>query len=104
MPTRGQPGLPGLIRALCPNCREVDVAVGAARLEIVNWTDEAMCRFTCPRCNSAVSKPVAPPLVQVLIRMGVPYDHSSKEPPSPPPPLTTADLERFLKKLATFEG
>ena len=27
MPTRGQPGLPGFIRALCPNCHEVDVAV-----------------------------------------------------------------------------
>jgi hypothetical protein len=104
MPTRGQPELPGLIRALCPTCREVDVAVADARLEIVNWTDEAVCRFTCPSCSSVVSKPVAPPLVQVLIRMGVPYDHPREAPPSPPPPLTTADLEQFLQELATFEG
>lgn len=104
MPTRGQPGLPSLIRALCPNCHEVDVEAAAARLEIANWTDEATCRFTCPGCSSAVSKPVAPPLVQLLIRMGVPYDHPSAAPPSPPPPLTTADLERFLQELTTFEG
>jgi hypothetical protein len=104
MSTRGRPGLPGLIRALCPNCDEVDVEVTAARLEIANWTDEATCHFTCPGCSSALSKPVAPPLVQVLIRMGVPYDHPTKAPSSPPPPLTTADLERFLQELATFEG
>jgi hypothetical protein len=104
MPTRGQPELPAVIRAICPNCDEVDVAVGAARLEIANWVDEATCRFACPRCNVAVAKPVPPPLVQVLIRMGVRYDHPGQTPPSPPPPLTTADLERFLQELATFEG
>jgi hypothetical protein len=104
MTTRGQPELPAVIRAVCPNCDEVDVGVDAARLEIVNWVDEAICRFNCPACNAQVSKPVPPPLVQVLIRMGVRYDHPRQTPPSPPPPLTTTDLERFLQELATFEG
>jgi hypothetical protein len=51
-----------------------------------------------------VSKPVPPPLVQVLIRMGVQYGHPDQMPPSPPPPLTPSDLERFLDDLTTFEG
>jgi hypothetical protein len=100
----GNPGLPALIRALCPACREVDVSATEARLEIGRWNDEATCRFTCPSCGMTVSKQVAPPLVQVLIRMGVPYDHAEEPPPAPPPPLTPADVERFLEELATFEG
>ena len=102
--TPGQPRLPSLIRALCPDCREVEIAAAEARLEIVDWIEEAICWFTCPRCNSVVSKPVPPPLVQVLIRMGVRYGYAEQTPPSPPPPLTASDLERFLHDLATFDG
>ena len=102
--TPGQPRLPSLIRALCPDCREVDIAAVEARLEIVDWIEEATCWFTCPRCNSVLSKSVPPPLVQVLIRMGVRYGYAEQMPPSPPPPLTTSDLERFLQDLTTFDG
>ena len=102
--TRGSQELPNLIRATCPNCREVDVAVGQARLAIIDWIEEATCRFNCPQCSVAVERPVAPPLVQVLIRMGIAYDHPRSIAPVPPPPLSTADLERFIEELAALDG
>ncbi|MGH2687860.1 MAG: hypothetical protein ACRDKW_03495 [Actinomycetota bacterium] len=101
--TRRQPELPTVIRAVCPNCREVDVTVGEARLAIVDWIEEAICRFTCPGCSMPVERPVAPPLVQVLIRMGVAFDHLGTISPAPPP-LSTADLERFIEELSAFDG
>lgn len=75
-----------------------------AHLEIADWVDEATCRFTCPVCSTLVSRPVSPPLVQVLIRMGVSYRHPGEPPPSPPRPLTRTDLERFLRELSAFDG
>lgn len=99
--TRSQPELPTVIRAMCPNCREVDVTVGQARLAIVDWIEEAICRFTCPTCSIPIERPVAPPLVQVLIRMGVAVDHPGAIAPAPPP-LSTADLDRFIQELGAF--
>ncbi|MGH2721696.1 MAG: hypothetical protein ACRDJO_08845 [Actinomycetota bacterium] len=79
------------------------MTVGQARLAIVDWIEEAVCRFTCPTCSIPVERPVAPPLVQVLIRMGVAFDHHGTMAP-PPPPLSTADLDRFIRELTAFEG
>ena len=79
------------------------MTAGEARLAIVDWIEEAICRFTCPNCSIPVERPVAPPLVQVLIRIGVPFDHPGAIAPAPPP-LSTADIDRFIEDLAAFEG
>lgn len=78
------------------------MTVGQARLAVADWIEEAICRFTCPTCSIPVERPVAPPLVQVLIRMGVAFDHPGAI--APAPPLSTADLDRFIQELAAFEG
>jgi hypothetical protein len=80
------------------------VTADDAHLDIVDWIGEATCRFSCPRCMEWLEKPVAPPLVRVLIQMGVRYHHPHALPAPPPPPLGPADLERFLRELATFDG
>lgn len=102
--THRQQPLPNLIRAVCPTCREVDVGVRDARLVVVDWAQDGTCHLTCPLCAAALAKPVPPPLLPLLIRMGVVCDHPEGPPPSPPPPLTRHDLDRFLDELARFDG
>lgn len=90
--------LPTFIKALCPTCGEIDVRFEDATLEIHGLIREGICRFACPRCRVEMAKPVPPPMVEILVQVGV---HSTQLESAgvAPPPLTGPDLLRFQGQL-----
>jgi hypothetical protein len=93
--------LPTVIRALCPTCQVVDIRVEDASLEIHGCVQEGTCRFTCPGCGAALTKPIPPPLVQVLIRIGVKATYR-EDGATAAPPLTFSDVLTFQQQLETY--
>ncbi|HEY8202822.1 MAG TPA: hypothetical protein VII47_15905 [Actinomycetota bacterium] len=79
----------------------IDIGVEEASLEVRGCIQEGTCRFTCPRCGAALTKSIPPPLVQVLIQIGVKSTYLEAA-AAAAPPLTGADVLTFQEQLETY--
>jgi hypothetical protein len=95
--------LPRLIRGLCRTCQVIEVDAEDATLEIHGPIREGTCRFACPVCSEELAKSVPPPLVEILLEVGVPSIELDDAAVAPPP-LNREDLVRFRGQLEAYAG
>lgn len=106
------------IRALCPDCGEIDLRPTQVELEIVrdaagDVTGRSVYRFVCPSCDDLVTKPADGRIARLLATGGVPVVEADADrdvpgdaaghPEQPPtgPAFTSRDLSALHELLGS---
>ena len=94
-----------MVRASCPNCREVEVLGADFTIRCCIETMRSMYRFRCPTCASWTVKDAGPGVITLLLRAGARVERwrqpleLDERPDRTVAPLTEDDLIDFHEAL-----